>query len=62
MDFLACHPDAKGKFSVKSAYKLYIRELRTGRNLQGHSGRDDDDFNWKWIWEYQVPNKMKHFI
>lgn len=62
VDLLAWHPNAKGKFSVKSAYKLYIHELEHKEGLQGHSGGDDVDFNWKRTREYQVTNKMKHFI
>jgi len=61
-DFIAWHPDTKGRFSVRSAYNLYIYEVEKEEGMQGQSGEDITCFNWKRIWKYQVPNKMKHFI
>jgi len=52
--------DAKDKFSIKSAHKLYLSELEQEEGLQGHSGGHNGNFKWKQIWKYQVLDKMKH--
>ena len=44
--------DAKDKFSIKSAHKLYLSELEQEECLQGHTGGDNGNFKWKQIWKY----------
>jgi hypothetical protein len=65
-DWPAWHFDAKGLFSVKSAYKLAValRDVQTGQDascsVSAHG--DERGFQWIKIWQLKVPNKVKMFI
>jgi len=65
-DWPAWHFDAKGVFSVKSAYKLAVekRDARTGRDASssGCAGGCMSEFQWIKIWLIKAPNKVKMFI
>jgi len=65
-DLPAWHFDAKGLFSVKSAYKVAVsrRDVKAGRDAStsGSSRGDNGDFEWYRIWKLQIPNKVKMFI
>ncbi|CAN1145981.1 Putative ribonuclease H protein At1g65750 [Linum perenne] len=43
--------EANGIFSVKSAYSL-LKDI----------GVNDSDSNWRYVWNWRDPNKIKHFI
>ena len=62
----AWHFDAKGLFSVKSAYKLVVavRDNSSGRDASSSRNEVSDvgQFNWVRIWQLQVPNKVEMFI
>ena len=62
----AWHFDAKGLFSVKSAYKLVVavRDNSSGRDASSSRDvvSDVGQFNWLRIWQLKVPNKVKMFI
>nr|AAP53315.2 retrotransposon protein, putative, unclassified [Oryza sativa Japonica Group] len=64
-DVLAWHFDARGCFTVKSAYKVQ-REMERRASRNGCPGvsnweSGDDDF-WKKLWKLGVPGKIKHFL
>lgn len=65
-DWLACHYDAAGKFSVKSAYKLavQIRDNQQGNDVSGSntSMLSTSGFEWHKIWQLRLPNKVKMFL
>ena len=65
-DLPAWHFDAKGLFSVKSAYKVAVsrRDVKASRDAStsGSSRGDNGDFDWYKIWKLQIPNKVKMFI
>jgi len=60
-DWPAWHFDAKGIFSVKSAYKIAVarREALAGRDA---STSDGNGFQWYKIWKLKVPNKVQMFL
>ncbi|CAN1777828.1 Putative ribonuclease H protein At1g65750 [Linum perenne] len=51
------HSDPKGRFSVKSCYKL-IRGQRTMGN--GRNGRETEKL-WRWLWQLSLPPKLIFF-
>jgi hypothetical protein len=59
-DFYAWQPEEKGVFSVKSAYKLYVR-LRDGTN-GSTSGRGEENTFWKNVWKLNCPHKVRQFM
>jgi hypothetical protein len=65
-DWPAWHFDAKGLFSVKSAYKLAVarRDAHTGQDASSYvsANRGVRGFLWVKIWQLKVPNKVKMFI
>jgi len=65
-DWPAWHFNAKGVFSVKSAYKLAVqkRDALTGRDASssGCAGGCGSEFQWFKIWQIKSPNKVKMFI
>jgi len=65
-DLPAWHFDAKGLFSVKSAYMVAVsrRDVKAGRDAStsGSSRGDNGDFEWYRIWKLQIPNIVKMFM
>jgi hypothetical protein len=59
-DFYAWHPDAKGLFSVKSAYKIHAQMMRASSGLQRESSQPDPI--WERIWALPCPMKVKQFV
>ncbi|CAN1760240.1 Putative ribonuclease H protein At1g65750 [Linum perenne] len=52
------HFDPKGRFSVKSCYRL-IRSQNSrgdGRNMRG------DEKMWRWLWQLSMPPKLIFFV
>ncbi|GJM91514.1 hypothetical protein PR202_ga07890 [Eleusine coracana subsp. coracana] len=65
-DWPAWHFDAKGAFSVRSAYKVAVRK-REHDNAKdvGGSGvveEGETNFDWRRIWRLEVPNKVRMFV
>ncbi|KAM0928524.1 hypothetical protein ACQ4PT_002531 [Festuca glaucescens] len=58
-DFCAWHPDQKGVFSVKSAYKLHVACTRASSGLPKESNQSDPI--WERIWALPCPMKVKQF-
>lgn len=62
----AWHFDKKGKFSVKSAYKVAVqkRETELGRTASTSEPPSGgvSVFRWEKIWSMEVPNKVKMFM
>ena len=60
-DWPAWHFDAKGLFSVKSAYKLVVAVRDNSSERDASSSRNEvsdvGQFNWVRIWQLQVPKK-----
>uniref|UniRef100_A0ACD5UXI4 Uncharacterized protein n=1 Tax=Avena sativa TaxID=4498 RepID=A0ACD5UXI4_AVESA len=64
-DFLAWHPDNRGIFSVKSAYKLHIDLLLKHSSSAECSLGDNREWRqkvWKQIWKLKCPPKLQHFL
>jgi hypothetical protein len=59
-DFVACQHDEKGVFSVKSAYKLFVR-TRDGPQATSSTAAPAEQF-WKAIWKIPVIPKIQQFI
>ncbi|XP_073363561.1 uncharacterized protein [Aegilops tauschii subsp. strangulata] len=59
-DFYAWFDDSKGQFSVKSAYKLYVKERDAG--LPGSSTLQTAGWEWKEIWTLPCQPKIQHFF
>jgi len=65
-DWPAWHPDARGMFTVRSAYKVAVakRDALMGRDdsTLGSKRCDEGDFQWHKIWQINAPNKVRMFI
>ena len=59
-DFYAWHPDAKGLFSVKSAYKIHTLQMRVSSGTP--RGTSQPDPIWEKIWALPCPMKIKKFV
>jgi ribonuclease HI len=59
-DFPAWHFDNRGKFSVRSAYKLYV-QLRDGPQASA-SSPPDGVLQWKKIWKLPCQPKISQFV
>jgi hypothetical protein len=62
---LAWHYDTKGKFSVRSAYKVCRQDQLTKSKRGGASSSapvHTKDMLWKKMWKQKCPNKVKHFL
>jgi hypothetical protein len=59
-DYYAWQPDSKGNFSVKSAYKLYVR-IRDGPTPSSSNETDITKF-WKSIWSIPTLPRVQQFI
>jgi hypothetical protein len=66
MDWPAWYFDAKGLFSVKSAYKVAVARrdvfARCDASSSGNGNKGECDFMWNKIWKLNVPNKVKMFL
>lgn len=60
-DFWAWHPDPKGCFSVKSAYRL-SRQLEMVRSGQLGQANQDHGFKWESIWRTPCPPNVHQFL
>jgi hypothetical protein len=64
-DSIAWHFDKKGCFSVKSAYKFSVANTRDIHGLSSGGTVQcptmGTAFPWKKIWQFHMPNKVKHF-
>ena len=59
-DFIAWQPEKHGLFSVKSAYRLALKEKMRSQDRGATSVRPDGERPcWKLIWNCPVPAKMK---
>jgi hypothetical protein len=56
-DYLAWHFDNKGMFSVKSAYKVYVRLGDSERGTS--SGSVNENMFWKQLWKIPCIPKVK---
>lgn len=64
-DFIAWHFDAKGIFSVRSAYKVHrenIRRRACSEHGQSSSGSDMANEVWKLIWNLPCPARVHNFM
>lgn len=62
-DSWAWHFDAKGQFSVKTAYHmLRDKQKREARRQVGEASAGTDEFEWKEIWKCECPNRVKQFV
>jgi hypothetical protein len=59
-DFYAWKFEDNGIFTVKSAYKLYVR-LHDGPT-QSSSSPEREEKYWKQIWQLECPPKVRQFI
>uniref|UniRef100_A0A2N9G3K6 Reverse transcriptase domain-containing protein n=1 Tax=Fagus sylvatica TaxID=28930 RepID=A0A2N9G3K6_FAGSY len=60
LDKLIWHETRDGTYSVRSGYKLLLKESRVNR--PGSSQSLDPDPFWNKIWSLQIPTKVKHFV
>ena len=64
-DIMAWHFDARGLFSVRSAYKVHRENiwLDSGRSASTSTGNGgSEDLVWKKLWKLACPGKIKHFL
>jgi hypothetical protein len=59
-DFPAWHHDNKGLFSVKSAYKVYVKLRDAERSVS--SGNVEENAYWRQIWDLPCLPKIKQFV
>ena len=59
-DFYAWYHDSKGQFSVKSAYKVYVKIRDAG--LPQCSNPQLNSWNWKEIWSLPCQPKIQQFV
>jgi hypothetical protein len=59
-DYPAWFFDEKGVFSVKSAYKIYVK--KHDADLDTSSGGNDESSFWKRLWDLPCLPKVKQFI
>lgn len=64
-DFIACHFDSKGMFSVRSAYRVYV-QLRIQQRVQqvgeGLVGHQETVGFWQKLWKIRCPARVHHFL
>uniref|UniRef100_A0A0A9GDM8 Uncharacterized protein n=1 Tax=Arundo donax TaxID=35708 RepID=A0A0A9GDM8_ARUDO len=61
-DYLAWHYEKSGLFTVRSAYKLALRDMMNNHSQgQGSNNADGSRELWKTIWSAEVPLKIKVF-
>ena len=61
MDYHPWHYDGKGKFSVISAYQVYVQ----GRDevlVQSSVGLAQEDVDWKKLWKVPCKPKVQQFL
>jgi hypothetical protein len=65
-DFPAWHPDPKGVFSVRSAYKLRLKlkDVAAGETSSSTAANPTTDASSKWkrIWSLNTPRKISMFL
>ncbi|KAF0920124.1 hypothetical protein E2562_033428 [Oryza meyeriana var. granulata] len=51
-----CSPviDNKGRFFVKSSYRLYMWEKELQEGFEGSSGTTSTSFNWRRLWDAKL--------
>lgn len=61
-DFITYHPDHKGFFSVKSAYKVqWIRSFQAHATVMARLGGSRTPAVWSTLWKQKVPRKIQKF-
>jgi hypothetical protein len=64
-DYIAWHPDSKGIFSVKSAYRIYTETTNDDRQAGSSSGGVGSEWErniWNRLWKLDCPPKVHHFL
>lgn len=61
MDFLVWHPNPNGIYSVKSGYHLALEDAKAKLPPIASSSFHPPDKVWKFIWNLNIPQKLKHF-
>jgi hypothetical protein len=65
-DYCAWHPDNRGKFTVKSAYKLHVgllhRQYVDPAECANEEMRGWRQQVWKKMWKVECPPKVHHFL
>lgn len=65
-DFWAWHEEARGRFTVRSAYRMILRIKHAHEAQLDGSGGTSYDVNetskWTMLWNIQVPSKLKVFV
>jgi hypothetical protein len=59
-DYPAWFSDSRGVFTVKSAYKVYVKQRDAG--LDTSSGGGEEKSFWKQLWDLPCLPKVKQFI
>lgn len=59
-DFLVWHFNSQGRYTVKSGYHLAMNDQREVASKPSSSFQPPKAV-WKFIWNLQVPPKLKHF-
>lgn len=61
-DFIAWHPDRRGIFSVRSAYKIeWMHKYRAHANTLASPGGSATPAVWSMLWKLTVPSKISIF-
>jgi hypothetical protein len=60
-DFVAWHYEKTGIFSVRSAYKLAVRNFYEAGDIGTSSNSEQGRAAWKKLWQVQVPSKVTVF-
>jgi len=61
MDYLVWHPNPNGIYSVKTGYHLAVDEQASTLTPQASSSFQPPREVWKFIWNLNVPPKLRHF-
>jgi len=60
-DFVAWHYEKTGYFSVRSAYRLAVRNFYGADNITSSSSTVEGRAEWKKLWQIDVPSKVNVF-
>jgi hypothetical protein len=64
-DYIAWHPDSKGIFSVKSAYRVFVQATNDERQAGSSNGGVGSEWErniWNQLWKLDCPPKVHHFL